>query len=336
VGRLSSPALLLGPLFFFGLLFFFAPPRSSAAPGALAKGEALFLGTVQGLTEYFPVSSSLHLQLAEALLARDRAAGADPHRPVLPPPPHSQRKGKSPPCAGTIASPEDGAARRSFSAAIQLASLLPVPFVFRRSMGNLARGLLGRSREGLCLLQRLCLATLPCIPLGLLVDRLGLRHAVGRRFAAASLLAGGIYLLAVEWFRKRLPRKDLQILSPAQALAIGLLQCLALLPGVSRSLMALAGCLLCGLSAFAAVEFTFLLGGATAFAAAAYSMASEFFLEKSPWLTATALGCLASCFCGWLGLALLLRWLRHGSLRPFAWYRIGLGLALLIPIFRLP
>ncbi|MDR2029939.1 MAG: undecaprenyl-diphosphate phosphatase [Puniceicoccales bacterium] len=283
-------------------LLFPWPCHCQGNSASIGVGDAILLGSVQGLAEFYPISSSIHVRLADNLLARCRGA--------------------------TVQTKNYG---HFFSVATQLASLLPALFFFHNRIGRMFLGLLGRSRSGAHLLCCLCLAVLPCIPVGFFFDRLGWQRAVGWRFAGYALLFGGIYLFVVEKIcaKKQSHPKKLEDLGPIQALAIGLLQCAAFAPGVSRSLMVLTGGLICGLSTVAAVEFCFLVGCATTLAATAHALlfssagGNEFF---GP----VVAGCLAAFACGWLGLFLLLRWLRHGSLRPFACYRMALGMALLI------
>jgi undecaprenyl-diphosphatase len=139
---------------------------------------------------------------------------------------------------------------------------------------------------------------------------------------------GGLAIFVVEAWRHRRPgTQSLATMSIGGAVLIGLMQSIALCPGVSRSLVTLAGGLLIGLTFSAALEFSFLLGGLTLFAAAGYETVKywpELRAEIAPAPAAVAL--LAATISAFLCVRWMLRSLEKYGLAPFGWYRIALGL----------
>jgi undecaprenyl-diphosphatase len=276
-----------------------------AAPGGTANvrlplADAVALGTVQGLTEFLPISSSTHLWLVESAIA---PADKTPANVTL---------------------------RKNYLVTLQLPSALAALVVFRRRVKQLLAGAVGRSPDGTRLLVRLLLAFLPAMAVGAAIGPLDIGGRVGGSFRGWALLGGGIYLLAVDRPCHR-TGGDLETLTKGRALGIGLLQCFAFCPGVSRSLMTITGGMLGGLSTGAAVEFSFLLGAGTILAATAHTLFPMGAGQLGPLFCGTALcGYLLSFAGGLLGISFLLRWLRRRSLRIFAHYRILLGCALII------
>jgi undecaprenyl-diphosphatase len=264
--------------------------------------HALVLGLVEGITEYLPVSSTGHLILASALLGLD--------------------------------TPERREALAAFEIAIQGGAILAVLGLYRTRVAQMARGLAGRDPAGRRLLLRLLVAFAPAAVLGPLLDDPIEEHLFRVPPVLFALAAGGVWMLWLGLRRDSAEGRGLEQLDVRAALAIGLLQCVAMWPGTSRSMMTIAGGVLLGLRARDAAEFSFLLGVPTLGAACAYKLAQN--------LMAAARGDAPSLFeqlgAGAVGLgfavaavsaALAVRWLvtflgRHG-LAPFGWYRLALA-----------
>ncbi|MDR2576739.1 MAG: undecaprenyl-diphosphate phosphatase [Puniceicoccales bacterium] len=278
--------------------FIFSCALLCSIPGhgsPLGMGESVLRGAVQGVTEFLPISSSAHLLLLESVLDENFS--------------------------------ERSASFWHYHLLLQFASVLPIFAFYRQRMMQLLRGFLGRSKTGLFLLGKLLLAFFPTAISGAFFG--GRRTDV--HYCALPLLLGGVAILIFEYFHKKRGTKSLEELSTISALCIGLLQCLALIPGVSRLLVSLLGAMSVGLSPGAAVEFSFLLGTGTICAATTYdlcfgSMWSALQLFPS---ASVFCGITASFLCASLVIPTFLRWLRHHSLRPFAIYRITLGAILL-------
>lgn len=265
--------------------------------------QAVILGLVEGITEYLPVSSTGHLILVSELLGL-----ADPtHKPAV----------------------------DAFNIVIQGGAIAAVLGLYRERVLSMLRGLLGRDPSGLRLLVNLAVAFLPAALLGPLLDDLIERHLFRMGPVLFALAAGGVWMI---WLGRRNARRgDLGIedLHPRRALAIGLLQCVSMWPGTSRSMMTIAGASMLGMRPRDAAEFSFLLGLPTLGSVCAYKLAQNLAGNPGDGLFAV-LGAgpvLLGFATAALSAALAVRWLvsflgRHG-LGPFGWYRIALALLLL-------
>jgi len=299
------------------------PPRAAS----LGYPEALILGVVEGITEYLPISSTGHLLLTNALLGLDSAEpllGED-GQPLLTP------KGEP----VTLKAAAD-----AYAIVIQGGAILAVLFLYWRRVWQVVLGFLGLSPHGLLLGRNLLLAFLPAVFLGLLLadwieDKLFAPLPI-----AVALAGGGVLMLGVEaWRKRRLPggyeHLDLHSLSIRQSLFIGLLQCVAMWPGTSRSMMTIVGGYLVGLRPAKAAEFSFLLGLITLSAASGYTAVRSgpslfLAIDMGPMLVGIAVSFVAA--------ALAVKWLigyltRHG-LALFAWYRFALAALVVLFLVR--
>lgn len=204
--------------------------------GTLALWEAAWLGLVEGLTEFLPVSSTGHLILASALLGRQ----GDP-------------------------------ALNSFNIIVQAGAILAVLGLYRTRVAAMLRGLLGRDPAGRALLLLLVVGFVPAGLLGPLLDDKIEAELFFPRPVAIALAVGGIAMIAVDRWRRRTGggTRTVEQLTWRDALLIGCAQCLAMWPGTSRSMATILGGLAVGLTPAAAAEFSFLLalptlGGASA------------------------------------------------------------------------
>jgi undecaprenyl-diphosphatase len=272
--------------------------------------EAALLGLVEGITEFLPISSTGHLILASALLGLD-----EPHQ-------------KS--------------AIAAFEIAIQGGAILAVLGLYAQRVAQMARGIVGRDRDGLRLLLHVGLAFLPAALLGPLLDDAIEEHLFYPFPVLAALFLGGLWMIWLD--RTRAPEQGFGIesLTARTALAIGVFQCVAMWPGTSRSMMTIVGAMLIGLRASSAAEFSFLLGVPTLGAACLYKLAKNLLgsaqsgtpdmfevLGVGTTLTGFAVAALSA--------ALAVRWLvgflQHHGLAPFGWYRIALTVVLAALLF---
>ena len=265
--------------------------------------QALILGLVEGITEYLPVSSTGHLLLAQRLLGIPSSTASD-----------------------------------AFAISIQGGAILAVLGLYRARVASMARGLLGHDETGKRLALNLIAAFIPAAVLGLLLERIIKKYlfageAWGLWPVVAAWFAGGIAILAVSLWRKNKgesPRAGLSLdqLTLRMALIVGVAQCLAMWPGVSRSLITIVGGVLVGLSLPAAVELSFLLGVITLSAATAKDALDN----GAEMLAAYGLVPLAiGFFAAWISAVLAVRWMvgylnRHG-MEIFGWYRVILAIA---------
>lgn len=261
--------------------------------------QALILGIVEGITEYLPVSSTGHLLLTQRLLG----ISAD-------------------------------AVSNAFAICIQAGAIVAVLGLYAKRVRQMLLGVVGKDAAGLKLTLNLAVAFLPAAVIGLLFDDLIEQYLFGVWPIVVAWFVGGLVIL---WRERYYPshtltnRKELAELTWKGALLVGLLQCVAMWPGTSRSLMTILAGLFVGLSLPAAVEFSFFLGVITLGAATAYKglqHGREMLAAFGP--VPIFVGFLAA----WLSAVAAVRWMvaflnSHG-MSVFAYWRIGLAAAVTV------
>jgi undecaprenyl-diphosphatase len=265
--------------------------------------QAAILGAVEGLTEFLPVSSTGHLILAA------RAMGLS------------------------------GAAVDAYEIVIQGGALVAVVWLYRRRVGELLQGLIGPHPRGRALLVKLLVAFFPAAVVGLASHHWIKEHLFGPQPVAAALLVGGIAILAIEaWRRKRQGGTrfaSVDDLTVTAALVIGLAQCLPLWPGTSRALATILAALLLGATPVVAAEFSFLLAIPTLGAATVYDFLKNRDALLGPELggpVPVLVGLAVAAAVAAVAITSFLRYLTRRGLVPFGWYRIVVGIAVLLMI----
>ena len=254
----------------------------------------ILLGIVEGLTEFIPVSSTGHLVLAGALLGFDSKA------------------------AGT------------FEIVIQLGAILAVIVLYWRRFWDVLVGLGRADRDAIVFTRNIALGFLPSAVVGLVVYKAVKAMLGSPVIVAVALIVGGIAILVIERLVKKPQVHKVEEMGWRTALGIGLIQCLSMIPGVSRSGATILGALSLGVERKTAAEFSFFLAVPTMLAATGYDLLkSGEALGGEDWL-AIAIGFLVS----FLVALVVIRWFvaivsRHGF-APFAWYRLVVGMAALI------
>jgi undecaprenyl-diphosphatase len=249
---------------------------------------AAVLGVVQGVTEFLPVSSTAHLLLAERLLGH-----ADP---------------------GGV-----------FTVTIQLGSILAVMWVYRGKLAMLLTGIFSdfdSRRFAIAIL----LATIPALIAGALLSSWVKRVLYASpRVIAVAFIAGGIAMLVAERIRPVPTVLDAERTTWPRAIAIGVCQTLALIPGVSRSGATIVGGMMAGLDRPAAAEFSFFLAMPTMTAAFAHDLIGvRHDLSGALGLEITV-GLVMAFISSLLVIRPFLYFVRRSGFAPFAWYRIVLG-----------
>ncbi len=305
--RLGPVLVLLAGVALVGVGFAWpAQPRAE-----MSAAQAAVLGVVEGVTEYLPVSSTGHLILVSHAMGFSELGGrSGPFGPEV------------------IKSP----AVSAFEIVIQFGAILAVLGLYRRRVGQMARGLVGRDRQGLRLALRLLIAFLPAAVIGLMLHEPIGRYLFGPLTVCLALVVGGLLMIAVEWFlrRRKGPGQDVDSVAYWQALAIGLAQVLAMWPGTSRSMVTILAAMLVGLSRVSAAEFSFLLALPTLGAATVYEAASSAGdLMSVVGFGPLLVGVVVSALVAAVAVKLLVQWLNHHGLVPFGVYRILLGGSLL-------
>jgi undecaprenyl-diphosphatase len=254
--------------------------------------QALILGIVEGLTEFLPVSSTGHLIIAADLL--------DFH----------------------------GTRAEAFEIIIQAGAILAVMWEYRRRLLELLLGL-PREREAQRFAANVLIAFLPAAVAGVLFAETIQRWLFNPLTVAVALAAGGVLMLWAERRAHVVDVERVEAMDWKHALAIGCAQCLALVPGTSRSAATIIGGLLSGLSRRAATEFSFWLAMPTLTGAAVYSGWKHRALFELSDLPAFAIGTFTSFVVALLAVRGLLAFIATHSYAVFAWYRIGFGLLIL-------
>ena len=266
--------------------------------------QSILIGIVEGLTEYLPVSSTGHILLNQKILG-------------IAPNPGPARE-----------------AANAYAVVVQIGAILAVLGLYFQRCRSLFEGLLGKNPQGLLLLRNILIAFLPAVIVGLMFDNKIEQHLFGLWPITAAWFVGGVAILAVAWFKRnaapgaRKTGLQLEDITPRTAFLIGLLQCVAMWPGTSRSLMVIVGGLLIGLNMLAAVEFSFLLGMVTLSAASGYKMLK---FVKQPELLqdysigVMFLGILAAWISAVLSVKWMVGWLQKRGVTVFGYYRIGLA-----------
>jgi undecaprenyl-diphosphatase len=296
----------------------------------LSMGDAVILGLVEGVTEFLPVSSTGHLIVANHFLGlddkRQLTDAAGRLRWIKPPTPENP--------AGRPLTVE--AAAKAFTVIIQIGGIAAVVVLYWNQLWSLALGAIGMDREGTKLLRNVVLGVLPAGVLGLLADDWIDAHLFSVGAVIAALVAGAVLMFYVDRRRRESQwcqsngRKPSE-LRPSEALLVGGLQCVAMWPGTSRSMMTIVGGYIVGLKPAQAAEFSFLLGLPTLGGAALLKgyKAGPAMLEVFGW-SPVLLGTFVAFVSAALAIKVLVAALTRFGLAPFAIYRIVLAAALAI------
>ena len=294
------------------LVVMVARPADAAAlvHGSAAAGEQLLswwqaaiLGVVEGVTEYLPISSTGHLLVVSRLLGLPSEKGT----------------------AGLEAV-------NTYAVAIQFGAILAVVGLFWKRFVSMVAGLFGRDDGGRHLLIVLVIAFVPSAAVGFVLDKKIESALFGPWPVVIAWVVGGVVILVLERSglipdrgEKAAPGTDpLLDITYRQALIIGVVQCLALWPGTSRSLTTILAALLIGVAVPAAVEFSFLLGFATLSAASVYKMAKDGGTLVDQFGVVTPLiGVLFAFLSAVIAIKWLVGYLQRHDLTIFAWWRFG-------------
>lgn len=263
-------------------------------------GKAAVMGIVEGLTEFLPISSTGHLILTASLLNFT------------------------------------GEMVKVFEVAIQSGAMLSVIWEYRQRLGRTVTGL-GHDPVARRFALNVLIAFIPAVVLGLALGKVIKEHLFHPVPVALAFVVGGLIILWVEARHKRLygamdtvGKRHARVetvddMSPLDALKVGLLQCLALIPGTSRSGATIIGAVVLGFSRKAATEFSFYLGIPTLMGAGAYSVYKQRDLLRWEDLPVFAVGTVVSFFAALVCIRWLIRYVSSHDFVPFAWYRIVFG-----------
>jgi len=258
---------------------------------------AVVLAVIEGVTEFLPVSSTGHLILAEQFLSLEAAGGHE--------------------------------FTADFEVIIQLPAILAVVVYFWRSLWPF-----GKEREEQrrvwALWLRVMVAFIPAAVLGFLLDDFIEAALFNPYTVAIALLVGGALLIAIEKAGLKHTFEDVHDVTYAKALAIGFFQCLAMIPGTSRSAATIIGAMVLGAKRPAAAEFSFFLAIPTMFGATVLKMAKAGLSYTGEQWAILAVGSVVSFLTAWAVIAMFMRYIQTRDFVPFGVYRIILGVVVLV------
>jgi undecaprenyl-diphosphatase len=256
----------------------------------LVKG--VILGIVEGITEFIPVSSTGHLILAGDLL------GFDDERAKV------------------------------FEIFIQLGAILSVVWLYREKLTNVVREIPRRTNARKFIIN-LMIAFLPAAVLGLLAHKAIKAYLFNPVTVAAALVVGGIAILLIERMKHGNHVNSVEDITLRQAFGIGVAQCLAMIPGVSRSGATIMGGLVAGLERKVAAEFSFFLAIPTMFAATGYDLLKSRGALSASDISLFVAGFVTAFFSALIVIKAFLKYVSRHDFSGFAYYRIIFGLMVL-------
>jgi undecaprenyl-diphosphatase len=256
--------------------------------------KAAVMGVVEGLTEFLPISSTGHLILAGSLLG------------------FSDDKSKV------------------FDIAIQTGAIVAVVIVYWQRLRDTVAGLGQGSAQARRFTLNVAIAFAPAVVLGLLFGKAIKANLFTPTVVAGAFIVGGFVIL---WAERRVVAARIHTvdeMTMLDALKVGLVQCIAMIPGTSRSGATIIGGMLLGLDRKAATDFSFYLAIPTLVGAGAYSLYKERALLSMADLPLFGVGLLFSFVSAWICVRWLLRYIASHTFTPFAWYRIAFGIVVLV------
>ena len=254
----------------------------------------IVLGVVEGITEFLPVSSTGHLILAAELL------GYDPAR------------------------------WKVFNIVIQLGAILAIVVLYWRTLWAVALGFFRGDAASRRFVRNLLLAFFPAVVIGLLFNKQIDALLGSPAVVAVALIAGGLAILVIERLVKHPAVHGVAAIPAKSAVSIGFLQCLAMIPGVSRSGATIMGGLSLGVERRTAAEFSFFLAIPTMLGATTLELVKNRGALDSHALGEIALGFVISFIVAVIVVRAFIRVIGRYGFAPFAWYRIVAGSAALI------
>ena len=254
------------------------------------------MGIVEGLTEFLPISSTGHLIVAASLLDFR------------------------------------GASVKVFEVAIQTGAMFAVIWQYRERLQSTLRGI-GSEPQAQRFVRNVLIAFAPAVVFGLTLGSAIKAHLFHPVPVALAFVVGGFVILWVERRQRRLADagqgearvESVDDMTALDALKVGLVQCLALVPGTSRSGATIIGAMVFGFSRRAATEFSFYLAIPTLIGAGAYSVWKERSALSMADLPMFLVGTVFAFFSAWLCIRWLIRYVSTHDFTAFAWYRIVFG-----------
>lgn len=254
----------------------------------------ILLGIVEGVTEFIPVSSTGHLVLAGALLGY-----------------HDE-------------------ASKTFDIVIQLGAILAVLVLYWRRFFDVLLGLSGWQAGPVAFTRNILLGFLPSVVVGAFAYKAIKAMLESPTIVAWALIIGGVAILAIERIAKTVTADSIENMHWRTALGIGVIQCLSMIPGVSRSGATIMGALMLGVERKAAAEFSFFVAVPTMLAASTYAMLKDGMHLPHDQLANIGVGFMISFIVAMLVIKAFVAMVSRFGFSPFAYYRIVAGAVALV------
>jgi undecaprenyl-diphosphatase len=251
--------------------------------------KASILGIVEGLTEFVPVSSTGHLIVAGQLLD----------------------------FRGPQAS--------TFEIFIQLGAIFAVIFLYKEIFSGLLSFEKSEGLKGVNGVALITLTTLPALFVGALAHGFIKSHLFNMVTVAVGLGAGGLFILSAEAFLPQVKKRGLDLITHRDALVVGLFQCLAMWPGMSRSACTIIGAMLIGIDRKSAAEYSFFAAVPVIFAASFLDLYKNFGILNASDIPIFLVGFGVSFLSAWVSIRLFVRIVSKYRLNAFGWYRIAVA-----------
>jgi undecaprenyl-diphosphatase len=255
--------------------------------------KSIILGIVEGITEFLPISSTGHLILINQWLSFDKSF--------------------------TI----------MFDIVIQLGAILAVIIYFWSRLWPFTNDTL-KKKEVLITWKKTIIGVIPAIILGGLFGGLIEDKFFDPGVVASALILGGLILIYVEKKQVKSRFNSLTEIPWQIVIGIGLIQCLAMIPGTSRAAATIIGALIFGASRIVAVEFSFFLAIPTMIAASAYSIFKYGLVMSGPELIILIVGFITAFFVALAVIKFFINYIKQHNFKLFGWYRLVLGVLVLI------
>lgn len=264
--------------------------------------ETIILAIVEGVTEFLPVSSTGHMIIASDLMKV-----------------------------------EADAFNKMYMIVVQLAAILAVVVLYWPRIWNLLQGMFSNDKRSWRFFGVWVVSCIPAVILGVLIDDVIDEYLFSTPTVAIALVVGALMMI---WGERKIAvhnrGSEMLEINYKQGLTVGVAQCMALIPGFSRSAATIMGGWAAGLTTATAADFSFFLAIPIMFGASGYSIL-KFFKDDAAvasivpgdWI-ALAIGCVVSFIVAWLVVKSFLNYLKTKKMEVFAWYRIGLAAVLLI------
>jgi len=257
--------------------------------------NSIILGIVEGFTEFLPISSTGHLILVNKFIGFE------------------------------------GSFAHMFDIVIQLGAILAVVIYFWKRIVPFGSHKTAEEKTASWKLWwKVLVAVIPALIIGGTIGKHIEEKLFNPYVVAIALIAGGFVILWIERSLRESKINSISAITYRTAFLIGLIQCLAMIPGTSRSAATIMGAILLGSSRIVAAEFSFFLAIPTMVAATAYSLMKSGLHLSSREILLTGIGFTVSFFVAWAVIAVFMKFISRNNFKPFGYYRIALGSLVLV------